>query len=226
MKRVLSLMLVASGAILGATMALPSLAADAQPRPKVDAAKGEQLFTNGDAARNIISCASCHGPGGNSAGAANPKLAGQHPDYIYKQLVNFKVKEGAKTPERVNAVMNVNAAGLTDEDMRNISAYLGAQTLKPAVAKSKDTVELGQRIFRAGIASKGVPACASCHSANGAGIPSQYPRVGGQFGEYTEAQLVAFRSGARHNNVPMAQIANKMTDAEIKAVADYIAGLR
>lgn len=226
MKRVLSLMLVASGAMLGATVALPSLAADAQPRPKVDAAKGEQLFANGDASRNIISCASCHGPGGSSAGAANPKLAGQHPDYIYKQLANFKVKEGAKTPERVNAVMNVNVAGLTDEDMRNISAYLGAQTLKPAVAKSKDTVELGQRIFRAGIASKGVPACASCHSPNGAGIPSQYPRVGGQFGEYTEAQLVAFRSGARHNNVPMAQIANKMTDAEIKAVADYIAGLR
>jgi len=226
MKRVLSLMLVASGAMLGATVAVPSLAADAQPRPKVDAAKGEQLFTNGDAARNIISCASCHGPGGNSAGAANPKLAGQHPEYLYKQLVNFKVKEGAKKPERINAVMNANVAGLTDEDMRNISAYLGAQTLKPAVAKSKDTVELGQRIFRAGVAGKGIPACASCHSPNGAGMASQYPRVGGQFAEYTEAQLVAFRSGARHNNTPMAQIADKMTDAEIKAVADYIAGLR
>src|SRR5690606_4681817 len=115
----------------------------------------------GDPSRNVISCASCHGPGGNSPGAANPKLAGQHPEYLYKQLANFKVKEGAKKPERVNAVMNAIAAGLTDEEMRNISAYLGAQALKPAVAKNKDTVELGQRIYRAGIPSKGVPACAS-----------------------------------------------------------------
>ncbi|MDX3906941.1 MAG: c-type cytochrome [Pigmentiphaga sp.] len=226
MKHVLSLMLVASGAMLGATVAVPSLAADAPPRPKVDAAKGEQLFTNGDAARNIIACASCHGPGGNSPGAANPKLAGQHAEYTYKQLVNFKVKEGAKTPERVNPVMNANVAGLTDEDMRNIAAYLGTQALKPAVARNKDTVELGQRIFRAGIAGKGVPACASCHGPTGTGIPSQYPRVSGQFAEYTEAQLVAFRNGTRHNNVPMAEIAGKMSDAEIKAVADYIAGLR
>ncbi|VCU69199.1 Cytochrome c4 [Pigmentiphaga humi] len=226
MKRVLSQMLVASGAIFGAMAIAPSMAADAAARPKVDAAKGEQLFTNGDEARNIISCASCHGPGGNSPGAANPKLAGQHPEYIYKQLVNFKVKEGAKKPERVNAVMNVNAAPLTEEDMRNVSAYLGTQALKPAFAKNKDTVELGQRIFRSGIASKGVPACAACHGATGAGIPSQYPHLGGQFGEYTESQLVAFRSGERHNNTPMAEIAAKMSDAEIKAVSDYIAGLR
>ncbi|MBX6318142.1 c-type cytochrome [Pigmentiphaga sp.] len=225
MKRVLSLMLIASGAMLGAAAA-PSLAADATARPKVDLAKGEQLFNDGDPSRNVISCASCHGPGGNSPGAANPKLAGQHPEYLYKQLANFKVKEGAKKPERVNAVMNAIAAGLTDEEMRNISAYLGAQALKPAVAKNKDTVELGQRIYRAGIPSKGVPACASCHSPNGSGIPSQYPRVAGQFAEYTESQLVAFRSGARANSLPMTQVAEKMSDAEIKAVSDYIAGLR
>ena len=206
---------------------MPADAPAAAPaRPKIDPAKGEQLYANGDAARNIVACASCHGPGGNSAGAANPKLAGQHPDYLYKQLVNFKVKEGAKTPERPSAVMNAMAAPLTDEDMRNVSAYIGAQTLKPATAKNKDTVELGQRIYRGGVASKNIPACASCHAANGAGMPAQYPRIAGQFAEYTEAQLVAFRSGARHNNVAMTGVASRMSDAEIKAVADYIAGLR
>jgi cytochrome c553 len=230
MKRVLSLMLVTSGLMFGATALSPSVAADAPAaapaRPKIDPAKGEQLYANGDAARNIVACASCHGPGGNSAGAANPKLAGQHPDYLYKQLVNFKVKEGAKTPERPSAVMTAMAAPLTDEDMRNVSAYIGAQALKPATAKNKDTVELGQRIYRGGVASKNIPACASCHAANGAGMPAQYPRIAGQFAEYTEAQLVAFRSGARHNNVAMTGVASRMSDAEIKAVADYIAGLR
>ncbi|WP_345250887.1 c-type cytochrome [Pigmentiphaga soli] len=228
MKHVLSLMLVASGVMLGASAVTPSLAADAAApaRPKVDAAKGDQLFNNGDASRNIIACASCHGPGGNSAAAANPKLAGQHPEYIYKQLTNFQVQQGAKTADRPSPVMSALAAPLTEEDKRNIAAYLGAQTLKPAVAKNKDTVELGQRIYRGGVAAKGVPACASCHGANGAGIPSQYPHIGGQFPEYTEAQLVAFRSGARHNNAPMATIAGRLSDAEIKAVSDYVAGLR
>lgn len=232
MKRVLSLMLVTSGLLFGATALSPSIAADAPAaaaapvRAKIDPAKGEQLYANGDAARNIVACASCHGPAGNSAGAANPKLAAQHPDYLYKQLVNFKVKDGAKTPERPSAVMNAMAAPLTDEDMRNISAYIGAQTLKPATAKNKETVELGQKIYRGGIASKAVPACASCHSANGAGMPSQYPRIAGQFADYTEAQLVAFRSGARHNNVAMTGVASRLSDAEIKAVSDYIAGLR
>lgn len=233
MKRVLSLMLVASGVMLGASLAplfvSSSFAADAPAAPvraKIDPAKGEQLYANGDAARNIVACASCHGPGGNSAGAANPKLAGQHPDYLYKQLTAFKVKDGAKTPERPSAVMGAMAAALTDEDMRNVAAYIGAQTLKPATAKNKDTVALGQQIYRGGIAAKNVPACASCHSANGAGMPSQYPRLSGQFAEYTEAQLVAFRSGARHNNVPMTGVAARLSDTEIKAVSDYIAGLR
>jgi cytochrome c553 len=221
MKLLLSLMLVTTGAFYGAT----ACAADA-PKAKPDPAKGEQLFNNGDAGRNIVACASCHGPGGNSAGAANPKLAGQHPDYIYKQLTNFKVKEGAKTPERFSAIMGPQAAPLTDEDMRNIAAYLGAQKLKPALAHNKDTMVLGQQIFRSGIAGKSVPACAACHGPQGAGIPSQYPAIAGQFAEYTQAQLEAFRSGARKNSVPMADIAIKLTDAELKAVADYAAGLR
>ena len=171
-------------------------------------------------------CAACHGADGNSGSPANPKLAGQHADYLYKQLVNFKVKEGAKQAERANAVMAGFAAQLSEADMRNVSAFYASQALKPAAAKNKDLVELGQRIYRAGIAEKGVPACAGCHSPNGAGMPAQYPRLQGQYGEYTEAQLVAFRQGERRNSAQMTTIAERMSDREIKAVSDYIAGLR
>jgi cytochrome c553 len=107
-----------------------------------------------------------------------------------------------------------------------VAAFYAGQALKPSVARNKDLVQLGQRIYRAGIADKGVPACAACHGPTGSGIPAQYARVGGQFAEYTEAQMVAFRSGQRHNNAQMNAIAARMSDQEIKAVSDYIAGLR
>lgn len=235
MKRVLSRLLMSSAMMSGVSagllalgvLASPAFAADAPPTmPKADLSKGEQLFTNGDAARNIVSCASCHGPGGNSAGAANPKLAGQHADYLAKELHNFRSKDGKARPERISPVMNAQAQPLTDEDIRNISGYLAAQTIKPAFAKNKETVELGQKIYRGGIAAKNVPACAACHSPNGAGLPSQYPRIGGQFPEYTALQLQHFRSGERSNNPAMNAIAARMSDKEIQAVSDYIAGLR
>ena len=95
-----------------------------------------------------------------------------------------------------------------------------------SAARNKDTVELGQAIFRAGVASKGVPACAACHGPRGEGIPAQYPVLHGQYSDYTEAQLIAFRDGARANNGPMADIAGRLSDREIKAVSDYVAGLR
>jgi len=117
-------------------------------------------------------CAACHGADGNSSTPANPNLAGQHYDYLYKQLANFKVKEGAKQAERANAVMAGFAAMLSEADMRNVSAWYASQKLKPAAAKNKDLVELGQKIYRAGIADKGVPACSGCHSPNGAGMPA------------------------------------------------------
>lgn len=186
--------------------------------PKIDLAKGQQIASQ--------VCASCHGADGNSGSPANPKLSGQHADYLYKQLQNFKVKEGAKEAERANAVMAGFAAMLPDEDMRNVAAYFASQTLKPAAAKNKDIVEAGQKIFRSGIAAKGVPSCSGCHGPSGAGIPAQYPRLAGQFAEYTESQLVAFRQGARKNSAQMATIAAKMSDVEIKAVSEYIAGLR
>ncbi len=189
-----------------------------KPAAPVDLNKGAQIAAG--------ACAACHGADGNSNTPANPKLAAQHPEYIAKQLHNFKVKPGAKEAERANAVMAGFAAALSDEDIRNVAAYYGSKALKPSVAKRKDLVELGQKIYRGGIADKKIPACAGCHGAAGAGMPSQYPRLGGQYAEYTEAQLIAFRGGVRKNNAQMTTIAQRMSDLEIKAVSDYIAGLR
>lgn len=172
-------------------------------------------------------CAACHMADGNSQLPANPKLAGQHPDYLYKQLHDFKGWNGGK-PVRDNAVMGAMVAGLEEADMKALAQYFGSQTQQPEPAKSLATVDLGQKIWRAGIPAKGVPACAACHGPAGAGLPAQYPRLSGQFAEYTEAQLKGFRDGVRANdpNRMMQTIALKMTDPEIKAVADYAAGLR
>ncbi|MFM0695987.1 hypothetical protein C8K18_11965 [Paraburkholderia sp. GV068] len=172
-------------------------------------------------------CASCHGADGNSAGGAYPKLAGQHPDYLVKQLKDFKLQPGAKQPVRNNAIMTGMASALSDQDMVNVAAYFATQAPKPGYAHNKNTVPLGQKIYRGGIADKGVPACASCHGPTGQGIPSQYPRLSGQWAEYTVAQLNAFTQGpgARNNNEAMHAVATRLSDSEIKAVADYIAGL-
>ena len=216
--------LVLAPALLG--LALAAQAAGNAPTPRPDVAKGEKLYVNGDAARNITACIACHGALGNSTAPINPKLAAQHAGYIYKQLRDYKIQPGATKPARENAVMNGIAAALTSEDMRNIAAYLEAQKLEPSVARNAATAELGQRIYRAGIPSKNVPSCAACHGPTGAGVPTQYPRIAGQFAEYTEAQLVAWRQGVRKNNAQMEAISARMSDAEIKAVSDYIAGLR
>ena len=166
-------------------------------------------------------CASCHGAGLNAPILpAYPKLAGQHAAYIVKQLKDYK---GAK--DRPNAIMGAFAGLLSDEDMANLGAYLEKQTPGTGTAKNEASIEQGQKIYRGGIAAKGVPACAACHSPTGAGIPSQYPRLGGQWADYTNAQLLAFREGVRKNNSQMTTIASKLSDLEMKAVADYIAGL-
>ena len=195
-------------------------AAEENAAAKADPAKGEALYANGDAGRNIPACASCHGAAGNSTIVANPKLAGQHEAYVYKQLSNFK------GPDRNQAIMTTYAKAMTDDDVKNVAAYLDKQAPKAGAAKNKDTVELGKKIYRAGIADKNVPACAGCHSPNGAGIPNQYPRLAGQHQDYTTAQLINFRTGARKNSVQMAAIAKRMSDDEMKAVADYVAGLK
>lgn len=209
-------------AVIAVSIALgmTSLALASAPAssPRADASKGNQLYS--------AVCAACHGADGNSTISANPKLAGQHPEYLVKQLNNFRPESGASKPLRENAVMAGFAASLSVQDMQDIAAYLSAQKPKLGAAKNKDTLELGQKIYRGGIAEKSVPACAGCHSPNGAGIPAQYPRLAGQHAEYTEAQLVAYRSGARANGPMMKTIAARLSDAEIKALSDYIAGLR
>ena len=190
---------------------------------KADANKGATLYADGDAARGLPACVSCHGAAGNSTIAANPKLAGQHENYLYKQLVDFT------TPQRNQPVMSTYAKMLSDADKKNVAAYLGAQLAKPGAAKNKDTIELGKKIYRGGIASKQVAACASCHGAAGNGIPVQYPRIAGQHQDYTVAQLAMFRStkaDARKTSAEMHTIASRMSDDEIAAVADYIAGLK
>jgi cbb3-type cytochrome c oxidase subunit III len=172
-------------------------------------------------------CASCHGADGNSTGGAYPKLAGQHPEYLVKQLMDFKTQPGAKQPARNNAIMAAMAAPLSNQDMVNVAAYFAAQTPKPGYAHNKNTVPLGEKIYRGGIAERAVPACASCHGPTGQGIPVQYPRLSGQWADYTVTQLNAFTQGpgARNNSDPMHTIASRLSDSDIKAVADYIAGL-
>jgi cytochrome c553 len=210
--------------MLVATMAVSSLAwaAEAQhaAAAKADPAKGAALYDSGDAARSIPACASCHGANGNSTITTNPRLAGQIEAYTHKQLVDFT------SADRNNPVMSPFSKVLTDEEKRNIAAYLAVQKPKQDAARNKETVELGRKIYRGGIAAKGVAACASCHGATGAGIPAQYPRVAGQHQEYTVAQLEAFKSGARKNSPQMSALAGRMSTDEMKAVADYVAGLK
>ncbi len=165
-------------------------------------------------------CAACHGADGNSAITLNPKLAGQHPEYLLKQLKNFK--EGT----RANAVMSGMVANLTPEEMQNLAAYFATQKQTLAKAKTNGAGSLGEKIYRGGIAKTNVPACAACHGANGAGIPKQFPRLAGQHADYTYQQLKTFRTGERANAPMMMVIATKMTDAEMQAVADYMQGLR
>ena len=206
--------------LLLAATAFGAQASDtAKAAPKADPARGEPIAST--------VCGACHNPDGNSLTAANPKLAGQHPEYLFKQMTNFKAADG-KQPERVNAIMNGMIAAFDESQMRDIAAYFASKKQTGDAAKNRETIEAGQKLYRAGDMSKGLPACAACHGPAGAGIPAQFPRIAGQFAEYTEAQLKAFREGARANdpNKMMRMVAIKMTDAEIKAVSDYVAGLR
>lgn len=219
--------------LMAATLAAPVISAQAAgENPAAPAAKAEAAPAKAEAPKaakpNLAAgetkytavCAACHGADGNSGSPANPKLAQQHPEYLVKQLQEFK------SGKRANAIMQGFASQLSDEDMKNISAWLATKKNKAGFAKDKELVALGERIYRGGIADRQVAACAGCHSPNGAGIPSQYPRLSGQHGDYTVAQLIAFRDGARKNSVQMTQVASRLNDREIKAVSDYIAGLR
>jgi len=198
--------------LLAATLAASAGAEEAHAAAKPDLAKGQ--------ATSAAVCGACHTADGSRGSPANPILQGQHPEYLAKQLAEFK--EG----KRDNAIMKGMAATLSEADMKNVAAFYASKQAKPGFAKNKATVALGEKIYRGGIADRSIPACAACHSPTGAGIPAQYPRLAGQHADYTEAQLVAFRGGVRKNSDQMTGVAAKLNDKEIKAVADYVAGLR
>lgn len=201
---------------MAAALVAPAFSASAADAPvaaaKPDLAKGKASFS--------AVCVACHGADGNSSTGANPSLAQQHPEYLVKQLQDFKAGK------RTSAIMQGFAGMLTDEDMKNIAWWVAGNEAKPGFAQNKDLVAMGERIYRGGIPDRNIAACAACHSPNGAGIPAQYPRLSGQHAEYTAAQLVLFRDGVRLNSAQMTGVAAKLNDREIKAVSDYISGLR
>jgi cytochrome c553 len=203
----------------GAIAATAAASSDTASAAKGDPARGAPVATS--------VCAACHGPDGNSPDPANPKLAGQHAGYLFKQMKNFKAS-GDHAPERANPIMNGMIAPYDEAQMRDLAAYFAAQKQKGEAAASGESVALGQKLYRAGDQARGLAACAACHGPAGAGLPAQFPRIQGQYAAYLEAQLKAFRDGARANDPAqmMRMVAIKMSDAEIKAVATYVAGLR
>lgn len=205
--------------LLASLLTAAALVAPAFYASAADQAPVKPDLTKGEASYAAV-CAACHGADGNSAIPTQPSLAQQHPEYLAKQLQEFK------SGKRADAIMAGMAAILSDEDVKNVAAWLATQQAKPGAAQDKELVGLGERIYRGGLQDRHIAACAGCHSPNGAGIPAQYPRLSGQHAEYTTVQLNAFRDGKRANSPQMAGVAAKMTDREIKAVSDYIAGLR
>lgn len=197
--------------VLAATMTLatataPTLAAG-------DAAAGKA---------KSATCAGCHGMDGNSVNPEWPNLAGQHAKYIAKQLADFKAGK-----DRNNATMSGMVAALNEQDMANLGAYFASLPRKQGAA-DKSLVDAGQKLYRGGNPATGVAACIGCHGPTGSGNPAaNFPALSGQHAKYVENQLKAFRSGERKNDAGrmMRNIAGKMTDAEIKAVAAYVQGL-
>jgi cytochrome c553 len=218
---------LAAAALLGGVMTFANAPTFAQTpaakpaakAPGPDVARGQQIATQ--------QCAACHAADGNSTIPANPVLAGQGYDYLLKQLRNFKIPAG-KDGARPNPIMTAQVTNIGDDDLKNLAAYYAGQKPKGNAAKNKETVLLGEKIYRGGVADRGIAACSGCHSPNGAGVPAQFPRLAGQHADYTEAQMKAWRTGERANdpNQMMRMVASKLSDREIKAVSDYIAGLR
>ncbi len=206
-------------ALAAGMLVLSAAPAFAQNDAKADPAKGQSIASQ--------VCAACHAADGNSTAPANPKIAGQFPEYLHKQLVDFKAQAGKK-PARENPIMNGMAANLSEADMKNLAAYYAGQKLKPAAASDKQLAALGEKLWRGGNLANGVAACSGCHGPAGAGIPAQYPRLAGQYAEYIATQLKGFRDNARANdpNGMMRNVAARLSEREIRAVAEYAAGLR
>jgi len=189
------------------------------------AVTGQTLQAAGNAAAGKAKsavCAGCHGPDGNSAAPNFPKLAGLDGAYIAKQLEDFK--KGA----RKDPLMAGMVAGLSRKDMDNLGAYFASQKRNPGMASgSAESIKTAEKLYRGGNSAMSIPACMGCHGPAGAGIPARYPAVSGQHAAYNQKQLTDFRSGTRSNDGGvMGPIASRLSDADIKAVSEYMAGLR
>jgi cytochrome c553 len=198
--------------LIASCLAASALASDSAGSAKPDLVKGEAIATQ--------VCVGCHSADAGRGAPANPILKAQHPEYLVKQLTEFK------SGRRDNAIMKGMASTLSTEDMRNVAAFYANKPESLGSSTNKASIVLGEKIYRGGIADRQVPACAGCHGPLGSGIPAQYPRLRGQHASYSEAQQLAFRSGQRKNGPMMMTIMKKMNDAEIKAVSDYMAGMR
>lgn len=200
-------------------LALVLAAGAVSAAPKADAGKGKQVATT--------ICAACHAADGNSGIATYPKLAGQAAAYVYGQTM--AIKDGTRT-HGAAGVMKPMVMNLSEQDIRDAAAYYAKQQGKPGEANPKENPELGAKIYRGGLSAKKLPACMSCHGPSGAGIPGggteiqAYPRLGGQHKAYVVEQMKAYQSGQRKNAI-MADIANRLSEEELNAVANFIQGL-
>lgn len=172
-------------------------------------------------------CAGCHNADGNSIIPANPILAGQHAEYLSKQLLDFKATEN-EPAKRNSPVMSAMVAALSQEDMKKLSEYYAKQKMVPSqVEADAKLLETGKILYHGGNIENGVPACASCHGPKGAGIPPRYPALAGQHAEYTNAQLSLFNMGDRANDSGVMQkVITRMSGPEKRAVSAYIASMR
>ncbi|MFQ3219179.1 MAG: cytochrome c553 [Paraglaciecola sp.] len=175
-----------------------------------------------------LACGACHGADGNSMLDMNPKLAGQHMNYLVKQLAEFKLASQTGGKEgRNNAVMNGMAAALSEQDMQDIAAYFSSQTAKPGETP-EDVIEAGSKLYRGGDLARGITACIACHGPRGNGTSlSGFPDISGQHPAYLKAQLLAFRAGQRANslNGMMGDIAKRLSDEDIEILSQYLSGL-
>jgi cytochrome c553 len=170
-------------------------------------------------------CAACHASDGNSVIPANPILAGQHYTYLKNQLNYFQVKEGEERAKRENAVMLGIASGLSSDDIDNLAAYYSQQKIKPSYASNLELAKVGEVVYKAGDDIRGIPSCSSCHGPRGLGVPGQFPRISGQHATYTASTLKSYKNGSRANNKQMMAISSRLTEAQINALAEYLAGL-
>ena len=170
-------------------------------------------------------CAACHASDGNSVIPANPILAGQHYTYLKNQLNYFQVKEGEDKAKRENAVMLGIASGLSSDDIDNLAAYYSQQKIKPSYASNLELAKVGEVVYKAGDDSRGIPSCSSCHGPRGLGVPGQFPRISGQHATYTASTLKSYKNGSRANNSQMMAISSRLTEVQINALAEYLAGL-